>query len=158
MGSITAPFAASGPREPTQRPRPIPPAVRSAALLMIYEGADLATAARTVGIRGDTLRRWLHRGELVSFVRRERRAFREALCANTEHVLQELRSSSDNFMVRLGAARELERLSDETSLRRADETVSPGICIRVVNIVQDSKAAQAIDVTPMPTPRIIDAE
>jgi hypothetical protein len=124
-------------------------------MLMIYEGADLTTAARSVGIRGDTLRRWLHRGELVSFVRRERRAFREALCANTEHVLQEIRSSSDNFMARLGAARELERLADETSLRRADETVGPGISIRVINVVQDAKAGQAVMQTPPPP--LIDA-
>jgi hypothetical protein len=125
---------------------------------MIYEGADLTTAARTVGLRGDTLRRWLHRSELVSFLRSERRAFREALCANTEHVLQEIRGSSENFMARLGAARELERLADEASMRRAsDVPVTPGITIRVLNVVQDAKAEQAIEVVPAKVPQIIDA-
>jgi hypothetical protein len=141
MGSI----AASGPREPTQRPRPIPPAVRGAVLLMVYEGADLCAAAKKVGIRGDTLRRWLHRGEFIGFLRRERRAYREALTANTEHVLQEIRSTSENFMARLGAVRELERLADESPLRHTDQAVSPGVVIRVLNIVQGAKAGQAIE-------------
>ncbi len=154
MGSITAPFAASGPRSPTERPRAIPPAVRGAVLSMVYEGTDLCTAAKKVGIRGDTLRRWLHRPELVGFLRRERRAYREALTANTEHVLQEIRSTSENFMARLGAARELERLADETSMRHAADVVSPGVVIRVLNIVQDAKAGQVIDAMPAKAPLI----
>jgi hypothetical protein len=157
MGSITAPFAASAPREPTQRPRPIPPAVRGAALKMIYEGCDLVAAAQASNIRPDTLRRWLHRSELVSLIRRERMVFRQSICSSNEYILQELRNSSENFMVRLGAVRELERLADDASMRRAGDVVSPGITIRVLNFVQDAKAGQAIDVTPAKAP-FIDVE
>jgi hypothetical protein len=123
---------------------------------MIYEGCDLVIAARANKLRPDTMRRWLHRPELVSFIRRERSAFRTALTANTEHVLQEIRGSSDNFMARLGAARELERLADDASMHRAGEVVSPGVVIRVLNFVQDAKAGQAIEVMPTKAP-LIDA-
>jgi hypothetical protein len=58
---------------------------------MIHEGCDLVVAAQASGLRPDTMRRWLHRPELVGFLRRERAAFRQAICAGNEAVLAEIR-------------------------------------------------------------------
>lgn len=148
MGTITAPFAASGPREPTQRPRQIPQAVRAAALQMIYEGCDLVVAAEASGLRVDTLRRWLHRPELVSLIRRERAAFRQAICSGNELALKKVRDGSPNAMA---VFRALDQLQGDDG-GRADG-VSPGITLRIIAAPQP---AQPIDVTPKP--RIIDAD
>jgi hypothetical protein len=59
-------------------------------------------------------------------------------------------------MARVASIKTLELIRGEALLRRpGSEAPSPGICIRVLNVVQDAKARQTIDV--MPTPQIIDA-
>ena len=151
MGSITAPFAASGPRSPTERPRAIPPAVRGAVLSMVYEGTDLCTAAKKVGIRGDTLRRWLHRPELVGFLRKERAAFRHALCAGNEHHLAQVRAGS-NEMAKVRAIQVLEALSEGAALRSGEQP-SPG----VVLVIRHAPAVPEPPIDITPKPRIIDA-
>jgi hypothetical protein len=152
MGSITAPFAASGPRSPTERPRQIPPSVRAAALKMIYEGCDFVVAAQASGLRPDTMRRWLHRPELVGFLRRERAAFRQAICSGNEHALAAIRDEpAGNAMAKVNAIRTLEALGEGAALR-SSEVPSPGVTIRILNIVP-----QPAPIDVMPTPRIIDA-
>jgi hypothetical protein len=157
MGSITTPFAASGPRSPTKRPRGIPPAVQAACVKMVWEGCDRVVAARASGLKPDTLRRWLHRPELVSFLLKENAAYLQAICAGNVHALAEIRNDSDgNQMARVASVKTLELIRGEALLRRpGSEVPSPGICIRVVNVVQQTKAAQAIDITP-PKPPLID--
>jgi hypothetical protein len=153
MGSITAPFAASGPRSPTERPRRIPQAVQAAVLLMIHEGTDFVAAARANGLRPDTMRRWLHRPELVSLIRRERAAFREAICSGNEHALAAIRDeAAGNAMAKVNAIRTLEALGEGAALR-SGEVRSPGVTIRILTVAP--QPAQPIDVTPKP--RIIDA-
>jgi hypothetical protein len=137
MGMLTAPFAASGPRSPTERPRQIPPSVRAACLKMIHEGCDLVVASRASGLRPDTLRRWLHRPELVSFIRRERSALRTALCSSNEYYLDSIRKNSANAMAQTKAIALLEAIDDQAPMRRTD-SASPGIVIRVVNLVAPS--------------------
>jgi len=106
MGSITAPFAATGPRSPTKRPRGIAQSVRVAVLKMVHEGCDLVVAAQASGLKVDTLRRWLHRPELVSLIRRERAAFREAICSGNEHALAAIRDEpAGNAMAKVNAIR-----------------------------------------------------
>jgi hypothetical protein len=154
MGSITTPFAASGPREPTQRPRQIPPAVRGAVLKMIYDGCDLVVAAQASGLRPDTMRRWLHRPELVGFLRKERAAFRQALCAGNERALAQIRDESDNAMAKVNSIKCLEDMNEESSLRRSSDMPSPGVTIRILNM---SSSPAPIDITPRLS-QIIDAE
>ena len=146
MGSITQPFAASGPRSPIERPRRIPQAVQAAVLLMIHEGTDFVTAAQANGLRPDTMRRWLHRPELVSLIRRERAAFRQAICSGNEHALAAIRDEpAGNAMAKVNAIRTLEALGEEAALR-SSEAPSPGIVLRVVTVVQNAKpAGQAIE-------------
>ena len=135
MGSITAPFAASGPRSSTERPRQIPPAVKAAASKMIYEGCDLVVAARASGLRPDTMRRWLHRPELVGFLRRERAAYRRAICSGNEHALKSIRDEvAGNAVAKVNAIKCLEALDEEASLRRSGEQVTPGIVLNLVTV------------------------
>jgi hypothetical protein len=155
MGSITAPFAATGPRSPTKRPRGIPQAVQAAGLLMIHEKVDFVTAARANGLQPDTMRRWLNRPELVSFLRRESAAFCQAICAGNLHALRAIRDEpGGNAVAKVNSVKLLEDLNERASMRRSGDTPGPGITIRVLNVVQDAK--QAIDVTPAKVP-LIDA-
>jgi hypothetical protein len=100
------------------------------------------------------MRRWLHRPELVGFLRRERAAFRQAICASNEAVLADIRDNAANSMSRVAAIKTLEQLDEETSARRAGDTPSPGIVIRVLTVLPP---AVPVDVTPSEAPRIIDA-
>jgi hypothetical protein len=154
MGTITAPFAASGPCSQTERLRQIPQSVRAAALKMIYEGCDLVAAAQASNLRPDTLRRWLHRAELVGFLRRERAAFRQAICSGNEHRLVQIADEpGGNAMAKVNAIKCLEDMNEEGLLRRTNELPSPGVTIRILNIAPQPAP---IDVTPKPL-RIIDA-
>ena len=143
MGSITAPFAASGRRTPTERPRRIPQAVQAAVLLMIHEGTDFVAAAQANGLRPDTMRRWLHRPELVSLIRRERAAFRQAICAGNERALMQIRDEpGGNAMAKVNSIKCLEDMNEESSLRRVSDVPGPGVTIRILNV---SSSAPFID-------------
>jgi hypothetical protein len=153
MGAIIQPFGASRPRSPTERPRQIPQSVRAAALKMIHEGCDFVVAAQASGLRPDTLRRWLHRNELVSFIRRERAAFREAICSGNEHALAAIRDEpTGNSMAKVNAIRTLEALGEGAALR-SGELPSPGVTIRIVH---ETPRPAPIDITPRPSPVIDD--
>jgi len=148
MGTITAPFAASGPRLPTKRPRGIPPSVRSACLKLVWdndEQCDLVVAARASGLRPDTLRRWLLRPEVVGLVLRERAAKRLALCARNETILAGIAARGSNEMARVNAVKALEQLDEQAPLSRAANLPTPGVTIRIVNV---SSPPAPIDVTP----------
>jgi len=156
MGTITAPFAASGPRSPTKRPRGIPPAVRAALLKLVWdeEECDLVVAARASGLRPDTLRRWLNRSEVVGFVLRERAAKRLALCARNESVLAQIRDRGGNEMARVNAVKALEQLDEQAPSSRAANLPTPGIVLKIVNVTPQPAP---IDITPR-QPQIIDAD
>jgi hypothetical protein len=155
MGSINVPFAASGPRSPTKRPRGIPPAVRAALLKLVWdeEECDLVVAARASGLQPDTLRRWLNRSEVVGFVIRERAAKRLALCARNETVLAQIRDRGGNEMARVNAVKALEQLDEQAPSSRAANLPTPGVTIRIINV---SSPPAPIDIVPKPA-QIIDA-
>jgi hypothetical protein len=146
---ISAPVAASGSRSPSGRPRRIPQSVKAACLMMIEEAVDFITAAKANELKPDTMRRWLHRPEVVGFLRRERAAFREAVCSANDRVLAQIRDKVDgNAMARVQAVRTLEGMAEEASTRPANPP-TPGVVIRILNVVQPTApAASAIDVTP----------
>jgi hypothetical protein len=155
MGTITAPFAASGPRSPTKRPRGIPPSVRAACLKLVWdddEQCDLVVAARASGLRPDTLRRWLLRPEVVGLVLRERAAKRLALCARNETVLAQIRDRGGNEMARVNAVKALEQLDEQAPSSRAANLPTPGIVLKIVSVTPQPAP---IDITPR-QPQIID--
>jgi hypothetical protein len=152
---VSLPFAASSGRELSDKPRRIPKSVQLACLDMIHRGVDFVEAARANGIKPDTLRRRLHQIETIAFIRRERAAFRAALCSANEFYLAAIRNNSENEMARTKAISLLEQIDDEAGARpaRSGEVPTPGVTIRIVSV---SSPPAPIDVTPTP-PRIIDA-
>jgi hypothetical protein len=102
---------------------------------MIHEGCDLVVAAQASGLRPDTMRRWLHRPELVGFLRRERAAYRQAICAGNEHALKSIRDElGGNAVAKVNSIKCLEDMNEESSLRRTSDVPGPGVTIRILNV------------------------
>jgi hypothetical protein len=158
---ISTPIAASGVRSP-EHARRIPQAVRSACLQMIHEAVDFITAAKANGLRPDTLRRHLHRPEVVGFIRRERAAFGLAICAANEAVLAEIRDKGENAMARVRAVQVLEGIEDGQVAKQSNAP-APGVTVRIVNVVAPDTQATTIDVTParaapLPAPELAEPD
>jgi hypothetical protein len=151
----TQPVRASGSHE-MRRPQPIPPRIKQALLAMVYgrEGdaepvpLDFIEAAAVAGIRANILRRWLHKPSVVLFLRRERAAFRAAICASNEFFLRKVRNTSENGMAVIGAVRGLEDLSEReiTSSRGTQQT--PGIVINIVPAQSEPKTIEHVEPLP----------
>jgi len=148
---VNLPFAASSPRELSDKPRRIPKSVQLACLDMIHQGIDFVAAARANNIKPDTLRRHLSRGETLAFIRRERAALRASLCSQNEFYLAQIRANSANAMAQTKAISLLEQIDDQ-AVDRPSRDVTPGITIRVLQI-----ASQPVPIDITPRPPIIDA-
>jgi transposase-like protein len=157
---IGVPFGASG-REPKERVREIPPRVKRACLAMIEQGIDRVAAAKQVGLRADSLRRWLREREVLAFLRQNHDYHLASLCAANPTKLAEIRDTSPNWTSRVQAIRTMAELGEEVSLRRA-EVASPGITINIIG--RDPALPQPslplIDVAPQREPEapLIDAD
>jgi hypothetical protein len=148
MSTINLPIAASGSRSPTKRPRGIPQKVRTACERLVWdedEKFDLIAAAQVVGLRPDTLRRWLHRPEVISFVLRERAALRQAICARSEQRLSRIADASTNEMAKVSSIKTLEDLNATASALRGADATSPGITIQIINTAPAEKPPRVID-------------
>ena len=94
---------------------------------MVWEGCDRVEAARASGLKADTLRRWLHRPELVSFLLKENAAYLQAICAGNVHALAEIRNDGDgNQMARVASIKTLELIRGEALLRRPGSEATVG--------------------------------
>ena len=152
-----APLTAAGPRDPhKQRARSIPRKVREACDLMVFgrsddedcKPLDFIEAAKECGVAPDIMRRWLDRAQVRAYLLASRRTFREAICAGNEGALQRIRDKSPNGMAVIASVRALENLDEEAAARTLNPP-TPGVTIRIVNVVQQgAPAAPAIDVTP----------
>src|SRR5262249_13810166 len=143
----------------SSRPEPvravrIPENVKRAIVAMVELGDDFISAGKRHGVKAQTMRRWLGRAEAISFLRAERSRFRQCACAGNEAHLVAIRGG-DNSAAAVHAIRTLEQLSDN-EVARPSNLPSPGIVLRVVNLVQDAKARPTIDLTPAKAP-LIDA-
>ena len=153
MPMFGTPIAASR-REPARAVR-LPEVVRLAIIEMVETGADFISAAKSNGLQPQTMRRWLGRAECINFLRKERARFRATVCAQNEAVLAQIRDDRDgNQMARVHAIKTLEQLDEDVSLRRGGELPTPGVTIRILNVVP---SAASVDVKPSPAPQIIDA-
>ncbi|MFZ2077859.1 MAG: hypothetical protein WAV38_14640 [Xanthobacteraceae bacterium] len=154
---IGVPFAASS-REPKNRPREIPLRVKRACLAMIEQGIDRVAAAKQVGLRPDSLRRWLHQREVLAFLRQGHDYHLATLCAANPTKLAEIRDSSPNWTSRVQAIRTMEGMGEEVSLRRAPDQTTPGVVIVIRgNDIRGNEVSRPtpIDITPK-SPQIID--
>lgn len=119
---------------------------------MVEEGLDFVSAGRQHGVQAQRMRKWLGRPEAIRFLRAERSRFRQCACAGNEAHLVAIRGG-ENSAAAVHAIRTLEQLSDN-EIARPSNAPSPGIVLRVVNLVQDAKARPTIDVTPAKLPLI----
>ena len=150
-----APIAASG-RFDRKRPRPIPKNVQDAISAMIVgkpedpdcAPVDFVEAARLVGMAPYVLRRHLEKPHVRAYLLAEKRAFTAMICAANPAALRRARDTSANGMVTVAAVRALEDLDEEANSRPPGSS-TPGVTIRIVNVVQQgAPAAPALDVTP----------
>src|SRR5271165_5834615 len=96
------PLTSSASRE-MKRPQPIPKPVREAIRLMVYGKPDdpdgrplpFGDAARASGVKPDVMRRYLDLPAVIALFRRERRAYREALCGGNEGALRRVRDTAE---------------------------------------------------------------
>jgi hypothetical protein len=140
---IGVPFAASS-REPKERPREIPSRVKRACTLMIEQALDRVTAAKQVGMRPDSLRRWLRQREVLQFLRQGHDYHLATLCAANPTKLAEIRDTSPNWTSRVQAIRTMADLGEQGSARRTTEIPTPGVTIVIRHVAEPA----AIDVTP----------
>jgi hypothetical protein len=152
---------ASGPREP-RKPRPLPKRVRAMISLMVCgdpskddaRPLDFTAAGRKVGMRPDTARRWLDRGDFRSALRAERRAFRDSLCAGNEAALARVRDRSRNHMAVVRSVIALEQLDDVESARAGSVPRSPGLVIHIHQAPSVTPQVRTIEHdAPVPLPR-----
>jgi hypothetical protein len=137
-------------REPVRAVR-LPEGVKLAIIDMVELGDDFVAAGKRRGVKAQGMRRWLGRAECISFLRQERARFRQTVCAQNEAYLVAIRSG-DNSMAAVRAIQVLEGLDEQGSLRRAGDTQTPGVVLKIVNVMPP--AAPAIDITPA---KVIDA-
>jgi hypothetical protein len=149
---IGVPFAASS-REPKERPREIPPGVRRACQLMVEQGLDRVAAAKQVGMRPDTLRRWLHDRSVLAFLRQAHDDHLAILCAANPTKLAEIRDSSPNWTSRVQAVRTMQGMGEDTVQRSTDLANQRGVTLRIITIAPQPQSAP-IDITSAKVPLI----
>jgi hypothetical protein len=120
--------------------------LRAALLDMVWKGSrrDDAAKANSMSIHG--LREALRKPHVKAFYLAELGVLRESERPRTFHRLTALRDQDENKAAAVSAAKVLEQISDEQSLRPNATVASPGIVLRVVTVVQDVKpAGQSIE-------------
>jgi hypothetical protein len=115
--------------------------LRAALLDMVWKGSrrDDAAKANHMSIHG--LREALRKPHVKAFYLAELGVLRESERPRTFHRLCDLRDQDENRNAAVSAAKVLEQISDEQSLRPNATVASPGIVLRVVTVVQDVKPA-----------------
>jgi hypothetical protein len=112
---------------------------------MVEQGVDRVAAAKQVGLRPDSLRRWLHQREVLAILRQAHDNHLATLCAANPTKLAGIRDSSPNWTSRVQAIRTMEGMGEEVSLRRSAET-TPGVVLNIIGTVAPAPAP--IDITP----------
>jgi hypothetical protein len=109
---------------------------------------DFIAAARVTGVGPDTARKWLHKPEVMSLLRSERKAFRREICAQNEASLKGLRDHAPNSMARIAAIRLLEEMNgDDAGLAPSE---GPRFQVVVLNRVEPPRPAIEARTVPAP--------
>jgi hypothetical protein len=109
---------------------------------------DLIAAAKAAGLTPYVFRRYLDQPRVISYLRRERRTFREAICAGNESALRDIRDRGENDMARCKSIALLEEIGDGD--RAASPVDAPGITISIHHHSDDPPRGPMINVTPTP--------
>jgi len=109
--------------------------LRIALKAIVWEGQDIADAARTAGMTGHAVRCALDRPHVLAFIRNEREVLRAYVSAQNIHHARNLRNTSDNDMAKLGAMKLIEQLGTESVARSAGSLTLPGLTIQIIQQV-----------------------
>jgi hypothetical protein len=158
MPSFFPPVTSSGSRSPA-KPRPLPRHVKYMIQLMVggreddldQRPLDFIEAGKVAGIAPDRARRWLDRAETRAFLRTERRAFHDAICAGNEAHLARIRGGP-NAAAAVRAISVLEELDDAEMHPARGAVSSPGLAIVIVDGRAPRPSATMVDVTPTREP------
>ncbi len=123
-------------------PRRITGKLRIAVEAMVWEGLKRKDAASKSAMTDHGLRSALRKPHVLAFYRRELAALREGERARNVHRLVELREQDENRNAAVKAIQVLE-MTDPEIMRRAGESTSPGIVIRIIE-----PAAQPLPLNP----------
>jgi hypothetical protein len=134
------PIAASGSRE-AKKPAPVPKKVKAAIVFMVRgrpedednKPIDFVEAAKLADVEAWVVRQWLDRAEGRKFLKAERVAFRDAVCAGNELALKRVRDTSENGMAVIGSVRALEQIDADETPHRGGQQIFPGFVIVVNN-------------------------
>lgn len=105
--------------------------VQTALKAIVWEGQDIATAAKTARLTGNALRIALARPHVIRFLRDEREVFRAYARAGNLHALLDVRENSKNDNARVAAAKVIEHHAAEQQAGAVQ--TQPGLVVVVVN-------------------------
>jgi hypothetical protein len=152
-----SPPVRSAGREPKRSVR-LPAKVKTAILLMVYgdparpdELIDFIAAAKLAGVQPDNMRRWLHRPEAASLLRKERAAYRLALTAGNESALARIRDKSENAMAVVRSCQVLSEWDREEFIHPSGHPrPQPGLVVQIITPASPRPVAAVVDVVAEP--------
>lgn len=118
---------------------------------MVWDGLELAEAARNFKMSTFGVRKALAKPHVQAYLKSEKQVLRESLSARNIRRLGEIRDAADN-MPAIQAIRTLEGMGDDQPGASSGASASPGITIRILNVVQaghaDTRQPVTIDGDP----------
>jgi hypothetical protein len=140
--------------KPNPRPRKTPlervvPSRAKTAIALLFDGADLAVAAKAAGYPSAArLRDVLKWPQTRRWIAERRTAEIEELCSGNFRAIKDVRDNAANSMARIAAARLAENLRlevDAPGRQLGQHQPQPGLCIVIEN-----RDGTQINVTPSP--------
>ena len=125
--------------------------LRAALTAMVWQGARRAEAAKISGMTDHSLRAALRKSHVKAWYLAELGVLRESERPKTFHRLCDLRDQDENKNAAVAAAKALEQISDEQLVRPNATVISPGVTIRILNVMPAAPSA-------VEAPRLVDAE
>jgi hypothetical protein len=110
---------------------------------------DFVEAAKLADVNAWVVRQWLDRVEGRAFLKAERRAFRDAVCAGNELALKRVRDTSENGMAIIGSVRALEQIDEDEARQQRGPVQSPGLIVSIVNVMPSP--GPILNLTPAPS-------
>jgi hypothetical protein len=144
----TAPLLRRDVPIPHNKPRRavrLPVKLQTALKAIIWDGQDLQGAAQTAQLTTHAVRCALNKPHIISWMKAEREVFRAYVSAQNIHRAVEIRDAADN-MPAVNAMKFIEEPSSEQTNKPA--SASPGITIRLVNVVANVDTPLTIEPDP----------
>jgi hypothetical protein len=142
----------AGPVDKRRRKRGLTVAVRTAIDAMLYDRCTRAQACERAGFTERALYLALEKPEVATYFNRGLQVLRAGERAQNLHRLADLRDQDDNRAAAVKAIQVLEMLDAEAVARPAGVPTTPGVTIRIVNVVPSAPRPSTVDVTPNAEP------